>query len=170
MKIVETDRLILQEFSTNDADFVLQLLNEPAFHQYIGDKGVRTVDDAISYLYNGPIGSYKKYGYGLWLAKIKKNNTSAGMCGLKNRDVLEIPDLGYAFLKRYWSKGYATEAALGVINYAKVHLQLPRLVAITHPENKGSEKVLQKIGFQYKKVIHLESFKGKNKLFEIDLN
>lgn len=168
--ILETDRLILQEFTTADANFILDLLNEPAFHRYIGDKGVRTIDEARIYLTEGAISSYKNSGYGLWLAKTKKNNTSIGMCGLKNRDVLEIPDLGYAFLKQYWSKGYATEAAPGVLTYAFEKLSLNRIAAITHPENKGSEKVLQKLGFQFKKLVYLDDFEGQSKLFEIDLN
>ncbi len=170
MKILETERLILQEFTAADANVVLDLLNEPAFHQYIGDKNVRTKNDALQYLTEGPIASYKKYGYGLWLANVRKSNQPIGMCGIKKRPTLQIPDLGYAFLKRYWSKGYATEAARGVIKYASKTLQMKRLAAITHPGNNASIKVLQKVGFQFKEITKLDGFEGKNKWFEIDLS
>lgn len=170
MKILETDRLVLQEFTAGDTNFILDLLNEPAFHHYIGNKGVRTPNDALQYLTEKHIASYKKYGYGLWLTKIKKNDQPIGMCGLKNRSVLDIPDLGYAFLKQYWSKGYATEASRGVLSYASQKLGLSRLAAITHLDNDGSIRVLQKLGFHFKEIVDLEGFEGKNKLFEIDLS
>lgn len=153
-----------------DANFVLQLLNEPAFHQYIGDKGARTVDDAWNYLTEGPIASYQKYGYGLWLTKIKETKQPIGMCGLKKRAVLNMPDLGYAFLKQYWSKGYATEASRGVLTYGTQKLGLSHIAAITHLDNDGSIRVLQKLGFHYKGVVDLDGFESENKLFEIDLS
>lgn len=168
--VLETQRLILQQFTEADASFVLELLNEPAFHKFIGDKGVRTADDARKYLLEGPIASYTKNGYGLWLTKIKENNQPIGMCGLKNRPVLDIPDLGYAFLKQYWFKGYATEAARGVLEYARRQLAQHHIAAITHPQNEGSVHVLKKLGFEFLGNVEIDGFEGTNKRFQIDFS
>ena len=108
-EILETDRLRLRKLSTDDAGFVLRLLNEPSFIQNIGDKGVRTMDDARSYILNGPVASYEKFGFGLWLVEKKESGVSIGMCGLLKREVLEDVDLGYAFLPEFWARGYALE-------------------------------------------------------------
>lgn len=170
MNILTTNRLRLQELKPDDAAFVLDLLNEPAFHRYIGDKGIRKRKEALKYLEDGPMASYNNHGYGLYLVKEKASDASAGICGLKKRAVLELPDLGYAFLKKYWGQGYATEAGRAVLQYARKELKLSRIAAITHPENEGSIKVLTKLGFQFKKIVTLSGFDGPNKLFEIDLN
>lgn len=170
MTILKTGRLTIRELTPGDAPFILDLLNEPAFHQYIGDKGIRNREGALEYLEDGPISSYEKHGYGLYLLKETASNSSIGICGLKKRAVLEIPDLGYALLKKYWRQGYATEAGRAVIDYAGNELKLSRIAAITHPDNEQSIKVLTKLGFQYKKIVDLSGFNGLNKLFEIDLN
>lgn len=170
MKLLETKRLTLQELTPNDASFIYDLLNEPAFHKYIGDKGIRNHNAALEYLEDGPIASYENHGYGLYLVKETATNSSIGICGLKKRDVLKIPDLGYAFLKEFWGNGYATEAGRVVIEYAKNELKLSRVAAITHIKNEQSIKVLNKLGFQFKEIVTLSGFEGPNKLFEIDLN
>lgn len=165
MNILETDRLILSQLSLDDVDFILELLNEPAFHEYIGDKEVRTVDDASDYLKEGPMASYKSNGYGLYLVSLKVDNTSIGICGIKTRNTMDMPELGYAFLKRYWSKGYATEAARGVMDYAHDELGLKDIAALTSPENTASIRVLEKLGFEFDKIIALPDFETDNKLF-----
>src|SRR4029079_2941111 len=146
LKILETERLLLRQLSTEDAEFILELLNEPSFIHNIGDRGIRTIDVANSYLLNGPVASYAKNGFGLYLVQLKETNESIGMCGLIKRDTLEDVDIGYAFLPRFWSKGYAVEAAQAVKEYAKNVVGLNRLVAIVDPENAGSMRVLEKIG------------------------
>ena len=170
MDILKTERLTLQQLTPDHAPFILELLNEPAFHKYIGDKGIRKRKGALEYLKDGPMASYKNHGYGLYLVKETVSDSSIGICGLKKRKVLEIPDLGYAFLKKYWGQGYATEAGSAVIKYAGKSLELSRIAAITHPNNEQSIKVLTKLGFQFKKIVNLSGFDGSNKLFEIDLN
>ncbi|MDZ7659134.1 GNAT family N-acetyltransferase [Fodinibius sp.] len=170
MKILQTERLTLQQLTPSDAPFILELLNEPAFHKYIGDKGIRKKKGALEYLEDGPLASYRNHGYGLYLVNITVSDCSIGICGLKKREVLKIPDLGYAFLKKYWEQGYATEAGRAVLDYARKELKLSRIAAITHPENEQSIKVLTKLGFQLEKTINLSGFNSPNKLFEIDLN
>ncbi len=165
MTILETERLLLREFSTEDADFILELLNEPSFIRNIGDRGVRTIDDANSYILNGPVASYAKNGFGLYLVKLKETSESIGMCGLIKRDTLEDVDIGYAFLPRFWSKGYAVEAAQATKEYAKHVIGLNRIVAITDPKNEGSIRVLQKIGLNFERMVKLSEDDIELKLF-----
>ena len=169
MKILETERLVLRQFSLNDADFILRLLNEPSFIQNIGDRGVRTLEDARAYIMRVPIGSYERNGFGLYLVTLKESGESIGMCGLIKRDELEDVDIGYAFLPKYWSKGYAVEAALAVKEYARDVIGLKRLVAITDPENQGSIRVLEKIGLKFEKMVRLSEDDIELKLLAADI-
>jgi RimJ/RimL family protein N-acetyltransferase len=167
--VLETERLLLRQFSTEDADFILELLNEPSFIRNIGDRGIRTIDGAISYILNGPVASYAKNGFGLYLVKLKETDESIGMCGLIKRDTLEDVDIGYAFLPRFWSKGYAVESAQAVKEYAKNVIRLNRIVAITDPENEGSIRILQKIGLQFERMVRLSEDDIELKLFAADI-
>ena len=169
MTVLETERLLLRQFSTEDAEFILELLNEPSFIRNIGDRGVRTIEGANSYILNGPVASYAKNDFGLYLVKLKETNESIGMCGLIQRDALEDVDIGYAFLPRFWSKGYAVESALAVKEYARNVIGLNHIVAITDPENEGSIRVLEKIGFQFEKMVKLSEDDIELKLFAADI-
>ncbi|MEI7845355.1 MAG: GNAT family N-acetyltransferase [Chloroflexota bacterium] len=155
--LLETERLTLCELSLQDAGFILELLNEPSFLRFIGDRGVRTLDDALGYLTKGPIASYARNGFGLWRVQFKNTGEVIGICGLVKRDSLSGLDIGYAFLERFWSKGYATEAARAVKKYAMAPigdesdshgLGLQRLFAVIDPENLFSDRVLEKLGFR----------------------
>jgi len=121
---LETDRLRLRRLSVDDADakFILRLLNEPSFIQNIGDRGVRTIEDARAYILQGPVASYEKFGFGLLLVEQKESGLAIGMCGLLKRDVLEHIDIGYALLPEFWSQGYALESASAVMSYVRVKL------------------------------------------------
>ena len=165
MTILETERLLLREFSTQDADFIFELLNEPSFIRNIGDRGVSTVEGAKSYILNGPVTSYATNGFGLYLVKLKETDESIGMCGLVKRDTLEDVDIGYAFLPRFWSKGYAVEAARATKQYAKNVIGLNRIVAIVNPENEGSIRVLERIGLKFEKMVKLSEDDIELKLF-----
>ena len=116
--ILETDRLRLRKLLLDDAEFVLRLLNEPSFIQNIGDRGVRTIDDARAYILKGPIASYEKFGFGLWMVETRPTGVPIGICGLLKRDVLEDVDIGYALLPEFCSQGYALESASAVMSYA----------------------------------------------------
>jgi ribosomal-protein-alanine N-acetyltransferase len=165
MNILETQRLALRHLSADDAEFLIKLLNDPAFIQNIGDRGVRTIADAHTYIQNGPAASYTKNGFGLDLVILKDTGESIGICGLIKREALEDVDIGYAFLPSYWSKGYAVESALAVKKYAKDAIGLKRLVAIVDPVNAGSIRVLEKIGFRFEKMIKLSEGDIDLKLF-----
>jgi len=169
LKVLETERLILRQFSLTDAEFIHELLNEPSFIQNIGDRGVRTLSDAEKYLETGPIASYARNGFGLYLVVLKESNESIGMCGLIKRDALEEVDVGYAFLPRYWSKGYAIEAMTAVMAYAKNVVRLKRVVAIVDPANHGSIRVLEKAGFRFENMVRLSADDIELKLFGIEI-
>ncbi len=119
MTVVETPRLILRRLTLDDAEFIHQLLNEPSFLEFVGDKGVRTLDDARDYLLKGPIASYATFGFGLNLVNLKPDGTHIGMCGLLKREALPDVDVGFAFLPAFWSKGYAVESAAAVIEHGR---------------------------------------------------
>jgi RimJ/RimL family protein N-acetyltransferase len=163
--VIETERLVLRHLSPEDAGFILELLNEPSFIRNIGDRGVRTIEGANSYILNGPVASYTKNGFGLYLVKLKETDESIGMCGLIKRDTLEDVDIGYAFLPRFWSKGYAVESAKAVKEYGKNTVGLKRIVAIVDPENEASIRVLEKIGLQFEKMVRLSEDDIELKLF-----
>ena len=169
LTVLETERLLLRQLTTEDAKFILELLNEPSFIKNIGDRGVRTTTDAHSYILNGPVTSYIKNGFGLYLVNLKATDESIGMCGLIKRDTLEDVDIGYAYLPRFWSKGYAVEAARAVKEYAKNVIGLKRIVAITDPENVGSIRVLEKIGLKFEKMVKLSEDDIDLKLFAANI-
>jgi ribosomal-protein-alanine N-acetyltransferase len=167
--VLETERLILRHLTTDDAEFMFELLNDPSFIQNIGDRNIRTLDDACKYIVNGPVASYAKNGFGLYLVVLKETGDSIGMCGLIRREGLEDVDIGYALLPRFWSKGYASEAARAVKEYAKDVVGLNRMVAIVDPANEGSIRVLEKLGLHYEKMVRLSADDIDLKLFAIDL-
>jgi RimJ/RimL family protein N-acetyltransferase len=153
--ICESDRLILRHLdATNDAAFILKLLNEPSFIQNIADRGVRTLEDASRYITTGPRAMYAAHGIGLLRTELKDTHEPVGICGLIKRDWLPDPDVGFAFLPQYWSHGYAFESAAAVIRWGREHQGITRICAITSPTNRGSQKVLGKLGLSYAKTIH----------------
>ena len=171
MIVLETSRLRLRHLDPDtDADFILALVNEPPFLQYIGDKGVRTLADARRYITDGPFKSYEANGYGLYKVELKSDATPIGMCGLVKRDTLPDADIGFAFLKRYWNEGYAFESAVAVMKYAREQLAIKRILAITTPNNVASGKVLNKIGLRFDRVIKLTVDSPEVKLFTTEGN
>ena len=165
MNVIRTARLQLRELELRDDEFILQLLNEAAFLRFIGDKGVRTLSDARDYIWKGPMDSYRRFGFGLYLASLRDGGLPIGICGLVKRDNFADVDVGFAFLSRYWSLGYATESAAAVLTHGKERLRLPRIVAITAPDNHGSIAVLEKIGLQFERMIKLTENSPELKLF-----
>jgi ribosomal-protein-alanine N-acetyltransferase len=162
--VLETERLGLRQLGLSDDGFILELLNEAAFLRFIGDKGVRTLDAAREYMLKGPIDSYRRHGFGLY-AVCLRDGTPIGICGLVKRDGLADVDLGFAFLSRHCSKGYAVESAAAVLAHARQALRLQRIVAITTPENLGSIAVLEKVGLRFERMIRLAEHSPELKLF-----
>lgn len=167
MKILQTDRLILRWLNTGDAAFILELLNDPLWLKYIGDKGVRTLRDAENYIRNGPVQMYSRIGFGLYLVELLGAHDRIGICGLIKRESLEDVDLGFAFLPDHRGKGYACEAAAATISYGKNELGLSRIVAIVSQDNYHSSKLLERLGFQFERLVALNSDKEELKIYAI---
>lgn len=155
--VFTTERLALHHFTLDDAPLALELVNDPAFLRYIGDRGVRTLDDARAYLSNGPLASYARHGFGLFKVVSLSSGEPVGMCGLLKRDTLEDVDAGYAFLPAFRAQGYASEALAGLIDYARRVHDLRRLVAIVQPDNAASIRVLQRTGFAFERSIQMSA-------------
>ncbi|MED4908617.1 GNAT family N-acetyltransferase [Brevibacillus centrosporus] len=168
MIVLETERLHLRYQTLDDAPFILELVNDPAWLQFIGDRGVRTLDDARSYIANGAIKSYERDGFGFYLVERKEDHTLLGMCGLVKREGLEDVDIGFAFLPDYRSKGYAYEAASAVMQYAKETLGLTRVVAITTQDNHSSGRLLEKLGLRFERLVQMPNDTELLRLFVYD--
>ncbi|HKP47120.1 MAG TPA: GNAT family N-acetyltransferase [Pyrinomonadaceae bacterium] len=165
MKVLETHRLVLRRLTPDDAEFILALLNEPSWLRFIGDKGVRTIDDARSYILKGPVDMYARLGFGLYLVELKEQAVAIGICGLIKRDSLPDVDIGFAFLPAYWGQGYALEAAAATMEYAAHTLGLNRILAITSLDNERSIKLLEKLGLSFKEVLKLSEDAPRVRLF-----
>ena len=165
MTILETKRLILKKLTPADAPFILVLLNDPAFICHIGDKGVRDLEGAQSYITLRAGKSYETNGFGMYLTIEKESGQSIGLCGLVKRAEFDFPDVGYAFLPKSTGKGYATESAAAVLKYGNDVLNIPHIIGITSPDNAASVKVLEKIGLHYEKMIIFPDDQKENMLF-----
>lgn len=169
MKVLETDRLRLRPLTEEDAEFMLELLNDPSFIRNIGDRNVRTLEGAKTYITNGAVASYARNGFGLYLVELKESGESMGICGLVRRSTLTDVDIGYAFLPKYWSKGYAIEAAMTMKKFAREVIGLKRMVAVVDPQNRASIRVLEKLGMKFERMVRLAEDDIDLKLFAIDL-
>lgn len=152
---LQTERLTLRHLHQDDAPFIVELLNDPSWLKYIGDRGVRTLDDARGYIRSGPLDMYARCGHGLYAVVDKASGAPMGMCGLIKRETLEDVDIGFAFLPRYCGHGYAYEAAVATMRQARDDLGLQRVVAITARDNAASIRLLEKLGFRFERMIRL---------------
>jgi [ribosomal protein S5]-alanine N-acetyltransferase len=151
----ETTRLILRRFTLDDAAFIRELVNDPAWIRNIGNRNVQTLEEARAYLTKGPLAMYGREGFGLYAVILKESGATIGMCGLVKRAGLEDVDLGFAFLPEHRGRGYAIESATAVRDYATFNLGLKRLVAIVSPANLPSIRLLEKLGFRYERPVKL---------------
>jgi [ribosomal protein S5]-alanine N-acetyltransferase len=153
-----TERLTLTDVTEADAEFVLELLNDPGWIANIGDRGVRTLDDARAYIRD-------RFAKSLWLVVRDASGEPLGMCGLVDRDGLDHHDIGYAYLARHSGRGYATEAARVVLAHARRTLGHATILAITAPDNTPSQRVLEKIGLKFVQMINLPGHEEPSALF-----
>lgn len=168
MNVLETARLTLRRLIVDDAPFVLELLNDPAWLRFIGDRGVRTVDEATKYILAGPVAMYEQLGFGLYLTERKSDRVPLGLCGLIKREGLADVDIGFAFLPQFRGCGYAFEAATATMAYGRCTFGLKRIVGITSPENDASIRLLEKIGLKYECLVRLPKFGAESMLFAWD--
>jgi RimJ/RimL family protein N-acetyltransferase len=141
-----TERLRVRLLTLADAPFIQELVNQPSWLRFIGERNVRSIADAEGYLARGPLASYAEHGFGLWKVELLADGTPIGMSGLLKRPFLDHPDVGFAFLERYQGQRYGSEAVAATTDYARQELGLMELLAVVDPENAGSIKILQKIG------------------------
>jgi RimJ/RimL family protein N-acetyltransferase len=165
MNVLETDRLILRHLTVDDSEFILALLNDPSWLRFIGDKGVKTLDDARDYILKSLVAMYNRLGFGLYLTELKDEGIPVGICGLIKRDFLEDVDIGFAFLPKFRGKGYAYESAFAVMAYGKRNFGLNRMVAITSPDNYSSARLLEKLGFNFERMVKPPDDSAEVKLF-----
>ena len=166
MEPLETERLMLRPLTLDDAPFILGLLNEPSFLEYIGDKGVRDLESARTYLLAGPIDSYARHGHGLLHVGHRESGTSIGICGLLRRPgVLEDPDIGFALLPAWWGSGYAFEAAGACMAWGHDTLGLNRILGVTKPHNGPSISLLERLGLHREGLVSLYEGEPPDLLF-----
>jgi RimJ/RimL family protein N-acetyltransferase len=165
MIVCETARLRLRHLLEADAPFILDLLNEPDFIRNIGDREVRTLDDARRYIQHGPVASYSQNGFGLFLVELQYSGAPIGICGLLKRDYLDDVDVGFALRESFRGKGYAFEAASAVMRLGQQVLGLGRIVAITSPDNHASMSVLHRLGLEFERIIRMPEQSRDTRLF-----
>ena len=165
--ILATPRLRLRTADLDDADFYLALVNDPGFLEHIGDRGIRTRDDAVQALLDGPIAMQAMRGHSLYVVELKDGGAPIGMCGLIKRETLDGVDIGYAYLAPYCGRGYAYEAGMAVLALAPA-LGLKRVLAITSPNNLASNGLLRKMGMRFERFVHLVPGDAGSNLYSMD--
>lgn len=169
LNVIETERLSLREMSEADAAFVLEILNDPGFIRFVGDRGVRTLESAARYIDERFVEGYRQNGFGLWLTETKDERVPVGMCGLVTRKELNVVEVGYAFLPPFRSRGYAFEAASATLRYARDVLGQSRLYAVVDSDNALSIRVLEKLGMKFERMVRLSADEPEIKLFSTEL-
>jgi RimJ/RimL family protein N-acetyltransferase len=165
MIVCETPRLRLRHLTPHDAGFMLELLNEPEFIRNIGDREIRTLEEARRYIGSSTVTGYEKFGFGLYLVELRENATPIGVCGLLKRDYLDDVDVGFALRESFHNQGYAFEAAGAVMRYGQEVLGLGRIVAITSPDNHASIKLLRRLGLEFERNIRVPDMARDTSLF-----
>lgn len=169
MKILETERLILREIVESDAEFILDLLNQPSFIKYVGNRGIDTLEKARDVIENRYRQSYAEFGYGLYIVELKETGEPMGFCGFVRREGLPDADIGFAFLPQFEKKGFAFESASALMKYGKEKLKLSRVLAITTQKNESSVRLLRKLGFEFESLIKLPHSPEELNLFSSDV-
>ena len=165
MEIVQSKRLILRHMTASDAAFIFKLVNEPSWLENIGDRNVHSVQDAERFIQDKVLAMYETCGFGMYVVESKVHGVPIGTCGVVRRETLPSADIGYALLPEFWGQGFALEAASAVIDYAHEVLKLPPLLAIVSPANARSCRLLEKLGFEFQRMIRLTPEDEELKLY-----
>ena len=165
VQILETERLSIREITSGDAAFTLDLLNQPSFIKYIGDRGVRDLEQSRTFIETRYRKSYADNGFGLYVVELKGTCVPIGICGFVKRDTLPVPDIGFAFLPQHERKGFAFESASAVMTYGREKLGFDRVLAITSLGNDRSAGLLGKLGFSFERIVEMPDGEQLN-LFE----
>ncbi|MGI9086145.1 MAG: GNAT family N-acetyltransferase [Chthoniobacterales bacterium] len=165
MNVLQTERLALRRITTEDAETLVAILNEPAFVRFVADRGVRTKEQGEAYITEKMLPSFEKYGFGFFVVRLQETGAPIGMCGLIKRDGLDDVDIGFSFLREYWRHGYGYEAAAAVMDYGRREHGLSRIVGITSEDNEVSGKLLEKLGLRFERLIQVPGFTRSSRLF-----
>ena len=166
--VLNTERLELRWLTQDDAPMMLAVWNDPAFMRYVGDRGVRTVEQAGAALQAGLLKLYSNYGYGPFRIMRREDGADLGICGLFRRDGLDEPDIGFAILPEYCRQGFALEASVAVLNHARDVLKLSSVTAIVSPQNEASIGLLEKLGLHYERQVRMPGDDHDVSLYRID--
>ena len=169
MKTYETERLIIKPTNTEDAEFIFEIMNTPKYHKYIGDRNIKSLEDAENYIKNRMLLQYEKVGFGNFTIILKSDDSKIGFCGIYLRDGLDIPDIGFAFFEEFEGKGYAFEAASELKKLAKTEFGLQKLSGITVEYNHSSRKLLEKLGLKFQKKFFMEGDPEELMYYETEL-
>jgi RimJ/RimL family protein N-acetyltransferase len=151
---LETPRLRLRLFTPDDVQLMYTLSTEPDVIKY-ADTPVKDMAEARQRLEEGPLFDYEKYGYGRFVVELKETGEVIGFCGIKYLPEIDLPEVGYRYLKEHWGKGIGTEAAKACVEFARVDLKIKKLIALIIPENIASIKVAEKLGMTKGPLIHI---------------
>ena len=169
MALMISERLSMRQVTAADASFILSLLNEPSFIEGIADKQVHSLEQAIQYIDDSFTKSYHDNGYGMYLVSLREEDIPIGICGLIRRDYRDDFELGYAFAKAFWSKGYAQEAVKAVLNYGQTVLKAKEFIAVTSMDNEASIKTLERLGFVFDKIEKLAAYNEESRLYKLEI-
>ena len=165
MNLLATDRLLINKITIDDAGFILELMNDKDWIKNIGDKGVRTIEDAQAYIENRFLTTYHESNCGFYSLNLKNNHQFIGIAGLVDREGIDHIDIGYGILPQFRGNGYAFEATKAIYDYGYQELKLEKIVAIVNPDNLPSIKLLSKLGLEFEKMIRLPDEDKDIKLF-----
>lgn len=168
--VSDNGRIVLRELSPEDAGFILELVNDPDWLRFIGDRNVSNLTEARRYIEDGPVRSYRKHRFGLWAVMLRDSGLPIGLCGFLQREQLEEADLGFAFLPAYRKQGYALESCQAALSYAASSLGRSGVLAITSPENQRSIRLLEKLGFEFVRTFLFEHEQRASNLYRKDLS
>jgi RimJ/RimL family protein N-acetyltransferase len=166
--VLETPRLRVRRLDAGDAAFIRKLVNEPSWLRFIGERNVHSLDDARAYIANGPNAMVAQHGFGLDRVELISTGEPIGICGLLKRETLEHVDIGFALLPRYWSQGYAFEAAAAVLAHGRRTFGLRRIIATTRVDNDASGRLLEKLGLRFERNVRLKEDADEVRLYGVD--
>lgn len=146
---IETERLLIRRLTPDDAAAYLPLVSLPEVIRFTGERALRSTDEVVQLLETRSIRDYERYGYGRMACIEKSTARLVGFSGLKYLEDMDEADVGYRFLPDAWGKGYATETASAIMNAQPREFGLARVIGLVEPENRGSVRVLQKLGLAY---------------------
>lgn len=167
--VAETERLRLRRLEPDDAEFLHELTSEDSYREFLASQTQPNVAATRERLQRAYLAAYERDGFGFYLVELLSTGEAIGICGLANRGSLDGVDIGYGFLKRHWSKGYALEASRAVVAHARTDLGLKRLIAMTHPDNQASLRLIEKLGMTLEGLAPAKDGETPDLLFGLDL-